>query len=111
MTRKYAFVQLWPCDLKPYLLKMNIQFPWIFVIVKHVLRNNHYRNTVLVFTPEITATLKVISATTRVTLPLTNWYQPLTKLSKPLQSDLGHCRSDRINFTSYLSHYKSYLGH
>ena len=63
MTRKYAFVQLWPC-----ILKMNIQFPSIFVIVKHVLRNNHYRNTVLVFTQEITATLKVISATTRVIL-------------------------------------------
>ena len=48
-----------PGDLKPCLLKMNIQFPLIFVIVKHVLRNDHYRNT---------ATLKVISATTRVTL-------------------------------------------
>ena len=55
-------------DLKPCLLKMNIQFPLIIVIVKHVLRNNHYRNTVLVFTPEITANLKVISATTRVIL-------------------------------------------
>ena len=49
-----------PGDLKPCLLKMNIQFPLIFVIVKHVLRNDHYRNTVLVFPPEITATLKVI---------------------------------------------------
>ena len=48
--------------------KMNIHFPLIVVIVRHVLRNNHYRNTVLVFTPEITATLKVISATTRVIL-------------------------------------------
>ena len=57
-----------PSDLKPCLLKMHIQFPLIFVIVKHVLRNDRYRNTVLVFTPEITATLKVISATTRVTL-------------------------------------------
>ena len=57
-----------PGDLKLCLLKMNIQFPFIFVIVKHVLRNDHYRNTVLVFTAEITATLKVISATTRVTL-------------------------------------------
>ena len=57
-----------PGDLKPCLLKMNIQLPLIFVIVKHVLRNDHSRNTVLVFTPEITATLKVISATTRVTL-------------------------------------------
>ena len=57
-----------PGDLKPCLLKMNIQFPLIFVIVKHVLRNDHYRNTDLVFTPEITATLKVISAITRVTL-------------------------------------------
>ena len=57
-----------PGDLKPCLLKMNIQFPLIFLIVKHVLRNDHYRNIVLVFTPEITATLKVISATTRVTL-------------------------------------------
>ena len=59
-----------PGDLKPCLLKMNIQFPLICVglIVKHVLRNDHYRNAVLVFTPEITATLKVISATTRVTL-------------------------------------------
>ena len=50
---------------------MNIQFSCFIVIVKHVLRNNHYhdyRNTVLVFTPEITATLKVISATTRVIL-------------------------------------------
>ena len=43
---------------------MNIQFPLIFGIVEHVLRNNHYRNTVLV----IAATLKVISATTRVIL-------------------------------------------
>ena len=50
-----------PGNLKPGLLKMNIQFPLIFVIVKHVLRNDHYRNTVLVFTPEITATLKVKS--------------------------------------------------
>ena len=57
MTRTYAFVQF--VDLKHCLLKMNIQFPLIFVIVKHVLRNDHYRNT---------ATLKVISATTRVTL-------------------------------------------
>ena len=57
-----------PGDLKPCLLEMNIQFPLIFVIIKHVLRNDHYKNTVLVFTPEITATLKVISATTRVTL-------------------------------------------
>ena len=47
---------------------MNIQFPLIIVIVKHVLRDNHYRNTGLVVTPEITATLKVISATTRVIL-------------------------------------------
>ena len=47
---------------------MNIQFPLITVIVKHVLRNNHYRNTVLVFTPEITATFKDISATSRVIL-------------------------------------------
>ena len=57
-----------PGDLKPCLLKMNIQSPLIVVIGKHVLRNDLYRNTVLVFTPEITATLKVISATTRVTL-------------------------------------------
>ena len=57
-----------PGDLKPCLLKMNIQFPLIFVIFKHVLRNDHYRNTVLLFTPEITATLKIISATTWVTL-------------------------------------------
>ena len=57
-----------PGDLKPCLLKMNIQFPLIFVIVRHVLRNDHYRNTVLVFTPEITATLKIISAITSVTL-------------------------------------------
>ena len=55
-------------DLKPCLLKMNIQVPLIVVIVKHVLRNDHYRNTVLVLTPEITSTFKVISATTRVTL-------------------------------------------
>ena len=48
-----------PGDLKPCLLKMNIQFPLIFVIGKHVLRD-HYRNTVLASTPEITATLKVI---------------------------------------------------
>ena len=47
---------------------MNINFPLNIVIGKHVLRNNHYRNTVLVFTPEITATLQVISATTRVIL-------------------------------------------
>ena len=53
-----------PGDLKPCLPKMNIRFPLIFVIVRHVLRNDHYRNTVLVFTPEITATLKVISAIT-----------------------------------------------
>ena len=66
MTRTYAFVQF--VDLKHCFLKMNIQFPLIFVVVKHVLRNDHYRNTVLMFTPEITATLKVISATTRVTL-------------------------------------------
>ena len=57
-----------PGDLKPCLLKMNIQFPLIFVIVKHVLCNDHYRNNDLVFTPEITATFKVISAITRVTL-------------------------------------------
>ena len=58
-----------PGDLKPCLLKkMNIQFPLVIVIVKHVLRNNHYRNTVVVFTPEITATLKVISAPTMVIL-------------------------------------------
>ena len=53
-----------PVSLK----KVNIQLPLIIVIVKHALRNNHYRNTVLVFTPEITATLNVISATTRVIL-------------------------------------------
>ena len=47
---------------------MNIQFPLIIVIVKHVLRIDYYRNNVLVFTPEITATLKVISATTKVIL-------------------------------------------
>ena len=57
-----------PGDLKPCLLKMNIQFPLIFLIVKQVLSDDHYKNTVLVFTSEITATLKVISATTRVTL-------------------------------------------
>ena len=57
-----------PGDLKPCLLKMKIQSPLVFVIVKHVLRNDHYRNTVLVFTPEITATLKVILDITRVTL-------------------------------------------
>ena len=62
------FFSIGPGDLKPCLLKMNIQFPLIFEIVKHVLPNDHYRNTVLVFTPEITATLKVISAITRVTL-------------------------------------------
>ena len=62
-----AFVQLWwHKALSPK--KLNIQLPLIIGIVKHVLRNNHYRNTVLVFTPEITATLKVISATTRVIL-------------------------------------------
>ena len=66
---------------------MNILFPLIILIIKHVLRDNNYRNTVLVFTPEIIATF--------------------LKLSKPLQSDLGHCRSDHINFKSYLSHYKS----
>ena len=67
MTSKYAFVQIWPLWPKASSPeKMNIQFPLIIVIVKHVLRNNHYRNTVLVFTPEITATLKIISATTRV---------------------------------------------
>ena len=42
---------------------MNIQFPLIIVIGKHVLCIYYYRNTVLVFTPEITATLNVISAT------------------------------------------------
>ena len=47
-------------DLKHCLLKqMNIQIPLIIVIVKHVLRYYYYRSTVLVFTPEITATLKV----------------------------------------------------
>ena len=40
---------------------MNIQFPLIIV-----LRNNPSRNTVLVFTSAITATLKVISATIKV---------------------------------------------
>ena len=45
---------------------MNIQFPLIIVIVKHVLRNNHYRNTVLVFTPEITATTRLILATNKL---------------------------------------------
>ena len=68
MTRKYAFVQLWSRWPKALSPKMNIQFLLIFVIVKHVLRNDHYRNTVLESTPEITATLKVISATTRVIL-------------------------------------------
>ena len=48
--------------------KMNIQFPLIIVIGKHVLRNNHYKNTVLLFTPEITATLKLISATAKIIL-------------------------------------------
>ena len=69
MTRTYAFVQLyprWPKALSPK--KMNIQFPLFIVIVKHVLRNNHYRNTVLVFTREVTPTLKVISATAKVIL-------------------------------------------
>ena len=69
MTRKYVFVQLWhrwPKALSPK--KMNIQIPLIIVIIKHVLRNYHYRSTVLVFTPEITATLKIISVTTRVIL-------------------------------------------
>ena len=47
---------------------MSIQFSLIIAIVKHVLRNIHYRNTVLVFTPEIKATLKVIPATTIVIL-------------------------------------------
>ena len=61
---------------------MNIQFYLIIVIVKHVLRSNHYRNTVLVITPEITATLKVISATAKVILA-TNKLVPVTKLSKP----------------------------
>ena len=56
-----------PDDLKPCLLK-NIKFPLIIVIVTHVLRNNHCRNTCLVLTPEITATLKIILATTRVIL-------------------------------------------
>ena len=68
---------------------MNIQFPLIIVIVKHVLCNNHYRNTVfgvysrdhshlksylshyevILATEEvITSTLKVILATTKVLL-------------------------------------------
>ena len=47
---------------------MNIQTPLFIVIVKHALRDNHYRNTVMVLTPAIIATLKVISATTRVIL-------------------------------------------
>ena len=68
MTRTYAFVQLYHGDLDPFLLENEHSVPFIFVIVKHVLRNNHYRSTVLVFTPEITATLKVSSATTRVIL-------------------------------------------
>ena len=50
------------------MVAVNIQFPLIIIFVKHVLRNNHYRNTILVFAPEITVTLKVISATTRVIL-------------------------------------------
>ena len=69
MTRKYAFVQLCPRRRKTLSSKKkNIQLPLIIVIAKHVIRNNNYRTTVLVFTPEITATLKVISATTRVIL-------------------------------------------
>ena len=67
MTRKYAFVQLWPGwpkALSPK--KMNIQFPLIIVIVKHVLRNNRYRNTILVLTPEISATTKVILVTNKL---------------------------------------------
>ena len=64
MTKKYAFVLLWPRwpkALSPK--KMKIQFP---LIGKHVLRNNHYRNTVLVFTPETSATTRVIFATNKV---------------------------------------------
>ena len=68
---------------------MNIQFPLIIVFVKHVLRNNHYRNTVLVFTPEITTNLKVISATTRVILATNKLVLATEK--------------------SYLSHYKVIL--
>ena len=59
---------------------MNFQFPLIIVIVKHVLRNNHHRNTVLVFTPEITATLKVISATTKVILATKEAITPTLKM-------------------------------
>ena len=47
---------------------MEIHFPLIIVIVKHALRNIHYRNSVLVISQDITTTLKVISATTRVIL-------------------------------------------
>ena len=69
MTRKYAFVQLWPRWTKALSpKKINIHLPLIIVIVKHVLRNNHYKKTVLVFTSEITATLKLISANIRVIL-------------------------------------------
>ena len=74
-------------DLKHCLLKqMNIQIHLIIVIVKHVLRSYHYRSTVLVFTSEITATLKV----TRVILATNKMVSAVTKLSKPLQSDIGH---------------------
>ena len=45
---------------------MNIRFPFFIVIVKHVLRNNHYRNNVLVFTPVISATTKVILDTNKL---------------------------------------------
>ena len=60
---------------------MSIQFPLISVIVKHVLRNYHYRNTVLVFTLQITATLKVVSAITRVILATNKLVSASDKLS------------------------------
>ena len=69
-----------PGDLKLCLPKMNIQFPLILVIGKHVLRNDHYRNTVLVFTPEITATLNMISATTKVILAIKEAITPTLQM-------------------------------
>ena len=60
----------------------------------------------------ITAILKNIQTTTKVILT-TDEVITTTLFSylSHYKSDLGHCRSGHINFKSYLSHYKSDLGH
>ena len=63
-----SIVKYFKIESKMAAVKMTRKytFPLIIVIVKHVLRNIYYRNTVLVFTPAITATSKAISATIEV---------------------------------------------